>query len=152
MSDLNRALECRSDAESFGHLLRAAEGGCVRAQALVGIAYHIGRGVESDFERAAGWYRKAAGRGDSYAMANLGVLSVLGQGSAADDVEAYTWLQSAAGLGHAGFRPVLSLLERRIVGGCAGDASGVLASVSPLTPTLRRCTRPKCDPSRCDAS
>jgi len=105
MADLNRALACASDAGAFGHLLRAAEAGCLRAQSLVGLAYHTGRGVAVDFERAADWYRKAAGGGDSFAIANLGVMRLLGQGAAADEVDAYTWLQSAVGLGHTGLRP-----------------------------------------------
>ena len=65
MTDLNRALGCANDAEAFRSLLRAAQGGCLRAQSLAGLAYHTGRGVAVDFEQAAGWYRKAAAGGDT---------------------------------------------------------------------------------------
>jgi TPR repeat protein len=153
-ADFNRALRCSNDAEAFASLLRAAEDGCQRAQFLVGLAYHTGRGVAVDCERAGAWYRKAAGSGDSHAIANLGVMSLLGQGAPADDLEAYTWIQSAVGLGHQWLRPVLDLLERRITGACgdAGDSGRILASVSPEAPALGPCTRPGCDPSRCNVA
>lgn len=149
-ANLNRALACANDAEAFDSLLRAATDGCLRAQFLVGLAYQTGRGVGVDYERAAAWYRQAAGGGDSYAIANLGVMSLLGQGHSADDLDAYTWIQSAVGLGHQWLRPALDLLERRITGAIpAGDSYAVMASVSPETPLFRPCTRPGCDPSRC---
>jgi TPR repeat protein len=150
MADLNRALASASDADAFGSLLRAAQAGCLRAQTLVGWAYQTGRGVAVDFERAADWYRKAACGGDSYAIANLGVMSLLGQGAAADDLEAYTWLQSAVGLGHADLRPVLDRLERRVTG-ASTDGGPFAPLVLPQTPSVRPCTKPVCDPSRCDA-
>jgi TPR repeat protein len=156
-ADFNRALDCSNDADAFDSLLRAAEAGCLRAQFLVGLAYHTGRGVALDCERAGTWYRKAAGSGDSHAIANLGVMSLLGQGAPADDLDAYTWVQSAVGLGHEWLRPVLDLLERRVTGGdgyddAASDSRRILASVSPETPTLRPCTQPGCDPSRCNVA
>jgi TPR repeat protein len=152
-ADFNRALDCSNDADAFDSLLGAAEAGCLRAQFLVGLAYHTGRGVALDCERAGTWYRKAAGSGDSHAMANLGVMSLLGQGAPADDLDAYTWVQSAVGLGHAWLRPVLDLLERRVTGGGdAGDSDRILASVSPETPALGPCTQPGCDPSRCNVA
>ena len=151
--DFNRALQCSNDADAFDSLLRAAEAGCLRAQFLVGLAYHIGRGVALDYERAGTWYRKAAGSGDSHAIANLGVMSLLGQGAPADDLDAYTWVQSAVGLGHRWLRPVLDLLDRRVSGGGdAGDSERILASVSPEIPALRPCTQPGCDPSRCNVA
>jgi len=151
MSDLNRALACASEVEAFSGLLRAARGGCLRAQTLVGVAYHTGRGVAVDYERAANWYRKAAAGGDSYAIANLGMMSFLGQGMAADDLDAYVWLQSAVGLGHKGLRPVLAMLERRIAGQGSGDRDAARALSAPQIPAVRPCARPACDPSRCDA-
>ena len=152
-ADFNRALRCASDADAFACLRLAADHGCVRAQFLVGLAYHIGRGVPVDYERAAEWYLKAAGSADAHALANLGVMSLLGQGAPADDIDAYTWLQSAVGLGHTQFRPALELLERRINGRtpAAGSAS-IVASVSPETPAFRPCTLPGCSPSRCQAA
>jgi TPR repeat protein len=153
MADFNRALGCSNQADAFDNLLRAAESGCLRAQSLVGLAYHTGRGVAMNFGRAAAWYRRAAGGGDSYAIANLGVMSLLGQGAVADELDAYMWLQSAVGLGHKRLRPVLDLLERRITGdygNSTGNPDRILTTVSPLTPAARACTMPVCDPSRCD--
>lgn len=149
-ADFNRALRCTNDVESFNGFLRAANSGCVRAQFLVGLAYHTGHGVALDHEKAAAWYREAAGNGDGHAIANLGVMSLLGQGMPADDVEAYTWVQSAVGLGHVWLRPALEMLERCIGGNAdAGQRSFLLKTLSPESPILGPCTKPDCDPSRC---
>ena len=146
-ANLNRGLR----NQDIGSLLLAAEAGCLRAQFLVGLAYHTGRGVEVDYERAAAWYHKAAGSGDRHAIANLGVMSVLGQGAPADDAEAYAWVQSAVGLGHEWLRPVLQFLEQRLTGSDrAGEGDCILSSISPETPEFRPCTQPVCDHSRCD--
>jgi hypothetical protein len=150
MTDLNRALACPNEADAFANLLRAAEAGCLRAQSLVGLAYHTGRGVPLDFGCAAVWYRKAAAASDSYAMANLGVMSFLGQGTAADDLDAYTWLQSAVGLGQKRLRPVIDLLERRLTGNFRECDSRIVSWLSPQTPEVRPCTKAACDPCRCD--
>ncbi|MGA2118240.1 MAG: tetratricopeptide repeat protein [Bryobacteraceae bacterium] len=151
-ADYNRALVCSNDADAFASLLRAAEAGCLRAQFLVGLAYHTGHGVAPDYQRAAAWYRKAAGGGDSHAIANLGVMSLLGQGTPADDLDAYAWIQSAVGLGHRWLRPVLEQLERRVNGLESHDRGRILASISPETPPLGPCTQPGCDPSRCEVA
>jgi TPR repeat protein len=149
-ADFNRALRCSDQAEAFGHLLRAAENGCLRAQFLVGLAYHTGRGVAVDFARARDWYGRAAGGGDGNAITNLGVMSLLGQGSPADDLEAYTWIQSAVGLGHQWLRPALEMLERRIrERGGDGEAAGAMGPVAPEVPVFGPCSQPGCDPSRC---
>jgi hypothetical protein len=150
MTDLNRALGCANDADAFRSLLRAAQGGCLRAQSLAGLAYHTGRGVAMDFEQAAGWYRMAAAGGDSCAMANLGVMSFLGQGTVADDVDADTWLRSAVGLGHKRFLPVMDLLERRLTGNFCEHDSRIACLVSPQTPEVRSCPRTVCDSCLCD--
>ncbi|MDE3164935.1 MAG: sel1 repeat family protein [Acidobacteriota bacterium] len=146
-ADFNRALRCAAPAESFPHLLRAAENGCLRAQFLVGLAYHTGRGVPTDFSRARAWYARAAGSGDGNAITNLGVMTLLGQGSPADDIEAYTWLQSAVGLGHTWLRPALEMLEHRIQG--RPDAAPPI-SLAPESPVFGPCSQPGCDPSRCN--
>jgi len=150
MIDLNRALGCPNDADAFRDLLCAAHAGCLRAQFLVGLAYHTGRGVTLDFEQAAGWYRKAAGGGDGYAMANLGVMSLLGQGALPDDVDAYTWLQSAVGLGHTRLRPVIDLLEQRLTGHSPECDGRIATLISPQIPAVRPCPLAACDPCRCE--
>jgi TPR repeat protein len=154
-ADFNRALRCVNDADAFAVLLRAAETGCVRAQFLVGLAYHTGRGVELDYDRAASWYRRAACCADPDAIANLGLMAAAGQGAPADEIDAFTWLESAVALGHGELRPALEVLERRISGGgaiAAADAARILASVAPTMPKLRPCTLPKCSPTRCSAA
>jgi TPR repeat protein len=149
-ADYNHALRCTDAGDAFNGLLLAAESGCIRAQFLVGLAYHTGRGVTADFARAAHWYSRAAGSGDAHAIANMGVMSVLGQGAPADDLDAYAWLQSAVGLGHEWLRPALEVLERRITGaGEPADTERILAAMTPESPALGPCTQPGCDPSRC---
>jgi TPR repeat protein len=149
-ADFNRALRCGSDIDAFAYTLRAAEEGCVRAQFLAGLAYHIGRGTGVDYERAAHWYRQAACAADSHAIANLGIMGLLHQGQT-DDRDTYAWLQSAVGLGHAWLRPALDFLERRLADPAAIAGRG-LPPISPETPVLRPCSLPGCDPSRCEAS
>ena len=151
-ADFNRALDCPNAGEAFDSLLRAAEGGCLRAQFLVGLAYQTGHGVAVDYPRAAAWYREAAGSGDSYAMANLGVMSLLGQGAPADDLDAYAWVQSAVGLGHRWLCPALEALERRVAGIADCSARRVLADLAPHAPDLRPCVRPVCDHSLCNVA
>jgi TPR repeat protein len=150
-ADFNRGLRCTDDAEAFRNWMAAAEGGCIRAQFLVGLAFHLGRGVPVDFARAAAWYRKAAGSAEEHAIANLGVMGALGQDASADETDAYTWLQSAVGLGHEWLRPVLAVLEGRITKtGEPVDAERVLRTITPEIPDMTPCTQPGCDPSRCD--
>jgi TPR repeat protein len=152
-ADFNRALRNPDDAESFRSLLTAAEDGCLRAQFLVGLAYHLGRGIAVDYAQAALWYGRAAAGGDSAAMSNLGVMRLLGQGERADEMEAYTWIQSAVGMGHDWLRPTLELLEQRITRpGDAVDAARILSTIAPEIPNLGPCTRPECDLSRCNVS
>ena len=143
MSDYNHALACANEAEAFSSLLSAAQAGCLRAQTLVGLAYHTGRGVTVDLSCAAAWYRKAAAGGDSCALANLGVLSL------DNEIDAYTWLQSAAGLGHAQLRPAVDLLEKRIIGAIGAET---VPSLTPQAPASRPYSRPVCDHSLCDAA
>jgi TPR repeat protein len=151
-ADFNRALHCGCDADAFAYLLKAAEEGCVRSQFLVGLAYHIGRGAAVDYERAGVWYRRAACSADSHAIANLGIMRLLAQDGPADDIEAYTWLQSAVGLGHDWLRPAVEFLEDRISGrGNCPDGQSVFAGIAPAEPSLRTCTLPGCDRSRCKA-
>lgn len=148
-ADFNCALKCSNEAEAFGYLQKAAEAGCFRAQFLLGLAYHTGRGVTADYRRAEKWYCEAAAGGDSHAMANLGVINLSGQRATADDLDAYAWILSAVGLGREWLRPILAVLEQRISG--VGDPAGdrTLASVAPENPFFRACSLPTCDPCRC---
>ena len=58
--------------------------------------YFAGRGVPQDLKRAAFWYEKAAGSGDSYAQDQIGYLYEAGIGVARDPVRAFHWYQLAA--------------------------------------------------------
>jgi len=148
--DFNHALNCANERDAFDSLMRAAESGCVRAQFLVGLAYHVGRGAPVDYGLARTWYRRAAGSGDGYAIANLGVMSLLGQGEPSGELEAYTWVRSAVGLGHVWLRPALDWLENWITG-AVGTESCLVDGLLPEIPVLRTCTAAQCDPSCCNA-
>lgn len=149
-AEFNRALHTPDPVEAFDGLVRAAEGGCLRAQFLVALAYHTGRGVDRNYALAAQWYRCAAGAGDANSMTNLGVMSLLGQGAPPDDIDAYTWVQSAVGLGHDWLRPALEMLEHSIRGTAeTGERARVLAGMAPEEPHFSSCTQSGCDPSRC---
>ena len=50
---------------------KAAELGNADAQAALGFAYELGRGVTQDSAKAAEWFRKAAEQGDSMAIVML---------------------------------------------------------------------------------
>ncbi|ODS31478.1 MAG: hypothetical protein SCARUB_03409 [Candidatus Scalindua rubra] len=50
---------------------KAAEQGHARAQAILGIMYSQGQGVEQDFKEAVRWYQKAAEQGIDYAKEAL---------------------------------------------------------------------------------
>ena len=56
----------------------------VDALHLLGGCYEFGWGVERDFEKAAGLYRRAADEGMAWAMRDLAVLCALGRGTVAD--------------------------------------------------------------------
>jgi hypothetical protein len=51
---------------------KAAEGGHVEAQRILGDFYAEGRATTGDFKAAVYWYRRAAGQNDTIAMIRLG--------------------------------------------------------------------------------
>ncbi len=73
-----------------------AERGDARAQATLGVMYHLGRGVPQNHAEAAKWSRKAAEQGYAGAQFNLGNMYLFGEGVPQDYVQAYTWYTLAA--------------------------------------------------------
>ena len=62
--------------------------------------YEIGRGVEQDYNKAAGWYSKAADQGNAIAQHNLGLMYEKGIGVKKDVDKAAEWYRKAAGQGN----------------------------------------------------
>ncbi len=74
-----------------------AEGEDAKAQYLRGVAYETGDGVERDYEAAASWYRKAAGKGLVDARLMMGECYYYGIGVRQDLREASRWYREAEG-------------------------------------------------------
>jgi hypothetical protein len=79
-----------------------AEGGNIRAQALLGFSYTNGLGVPQDYVEAAKWYQRAADSGDDIAQYHIGIMHRNGQGVPRDLVRAYMWFDLAVMRGHRG--------------------------------------------------
>ena len=76
---------------------RAARKGYIPAQHALGDLYAGGRGVRQDYQRAAQWYKLAAGLGrNSAAQFALGELYYYGRGVGQDFGEAIRWYRRAA--------------------------------------------------------
>jgi TPR repeat protein/predicted Ser/Thr protein kinase len=67
-----------------------------RLLARIGWIYENGRGVDTNKEEAARWYRQAADLGDRAAQSSLGKMSYFGQGVKRDSREAFRWFRQAA--------------------------------------------------------
>ena len=79
-----------------GHFLCAAEPdddepGDEYAQATLGFMYHVGEGVEQDFEEAVRLYEMAAEQGFGHAQYNLAVMYVRGKRWVEQDYSEATW-------------------------------------------------------------
>lgn len=77
-------------------IVRSAEQGNARAQAVLGFMYEFGRRVPQDYILAAKWYVRAAEQGEPHGQHFLGLLYDKGQGVPEDSVESYKWLNLAA--------------------------------------------------------
>ena len=73
-----------------------AEHGNVKAQALLGIMYHDGKGLPQNYAEAMKWYRRAADQGDADAESLVALMYRDGKGVPQDYVRAYMWLALAA--------------------------------------------------------
>ena len=73
--------------------------------------YYTGQGVPQDFEKAAEWFRKAAGGGSPDGQYCLGKLYYYGQGVPQDFGEASKWLTEAGLAGKGGAQYLLAVLS-----------------------------------------
>ncbi|WP_185964389.1 tetratricopeptide repeat protein [Aliikangiella marina] len=85
---------------AFNWYLKAAEGGHMRAQTLVGESYLHATGVTQDFEQAFQWLNKAARNGDPNAEFNIGYMYFAGKGRNKDISAALSWYRKAATKDH----------------------------------------------------
>lgn len=79
----------------------------------------LGRGP--DFERAVGWYRRAAERGHPESQYDLGFMVLLGEGVSKSPSEALRWLEMAAEAGYCEAMRLLVDLYRAGISGVAQD-------------------------------
>ena len=71
------------------------------AQFWIGWMYDKGKGVETNYVKAAVWYRKAAEQGEGRAQNNLGYAYMEGLGVETNYVKAVEWYRKAAEQGNA---------------------------------------------------
>jgi TPR repeat protein len=81
--------------ESIKWLKKSAEGGCAKAQDIIGFYYQIGAIVPKDYNEAIRWYTKAAEH-DLGAQYYLGVMYYYGSNFPQDYKEALKWFTKAA--------------------------------------------------------
>ncbi len=100
---LGLSLAGKDDAKSAEWLGKAAEGGLAKAQCVLGILYHDGKGIAKDENLALKWLERAAEAGNTTAQCKLGEdhywdvtdsLAPLWFGKAADhgDARGISWL------------------------------------------------------------
>jgi TPR repeat protein len=110
--------------EGLAWLRKAADQGNMEAQALLGLAYFRGRGVDKDAQVAAKWLRPAAEKGYPRAEGLLGHVLISAE-AVRNAEEGARWVKKAAGDGDAYAQ---SLLGDFLVSGTAGfeknDAEG----------------------------
>ncbi len=97
---------------AFWEWLLLAQRGDPAAEFRLASAYYFGEGVPGDYERAAGWYRRAAEHGHAGARFNLGLMYDLGRGLPQDRARAAFWYRLAAEQGHPHAQHNLAVLER----------------------------------------
>jgi len=96
--DADKAKQLYSRALPGLHKL--SEGGDPNAQWLLGVCYHVGRGVEKDQDKAVEWTRKSAEQGNSSAQKNLGYCYWDGEGVEKNPAEAAKWYLKSAEQGN----------------------------------------------------
>ena len=85
----------------MARLRKEAAGGDTKAQATLGLCFHLGLSVKRDPAKALEWYRKAAAAGHPGAQNNLGSLYDEGLGVPRDPAKALELYLSAAKTGFA---------------------------------------------------
>lgn len=81
------------------HLWPSAASKDPQAPYLLGLMWHLGKGVDRDYKRAKEFYEAAAALGYAPAMFRVGTLYANGRGVAVDFVTANSWYRRAADLG-----------------------------------------------------
>lgn len=90
--------------------LAAAEKGDAESQAVAGILYDEGLGLQQDAEKAVKWYRLAAEQGEPMAQYNLAYSYEFGEGVEQDREQAREWYAKAAAQGDENARKALKEL------------------------------------------
>lgn len=92
-------------------LLSSANAGDVAAEIRVGEIYAAGKSIGRDLSQAAGWYRKAAEKGDLSGQLHLAALyRDGGKGFPRDMEQAAVWYRKAAEQGDTGAQGILGVL------------------------------------------
>jgi len=95
---------------AFDVALKAAAEDDADAAALIGRLYEEARGVQQDFEKAAGWYAVAADLGNAGAKTRLALMMLEGRGLPKDADKAADTFQEAAEAGDPDAAHSLSLM------------------------------------------
>jgi TPR repeat protein len=117
--DEREAVKWFAKAIKLGHeparqwLDKAAEGGDVSVQYLLGQLYLGREGGEKDEAQAAAWFKKAAERGYAPAQNMLGAMYGNGLGMAKDEAQARAWFEKAAAQGNLDGKYGLRQMELR---------------------------------------
>lgn len=99
-------------AEAFAAWHALAARGEIRAQVAIAGMYRFGEGRDTDFARAALWYRRAARAGNPIAQLNYAEMLENGHGVARDIESATRWYGRAAAQGNAWAAEQLDRLNR----------------------------------------
>ena len=87
-----------------------AEQGNARAQTMLGVMYHNGKGVPQNYKTAVKWYTLAADQGIANAQNNLGGMYDNGRGVPQDYKTAVKWYSLSAEQGYANAQNNLGLM------------------------------------------
>ena len=107
--------------DPFAQLEQKANSGDVDAQADLGKAYALGKGVEKDYVVARGWLLKAGAKGRADAQVILGYIYRDGLGIDKDLVQAVKWFRAAAEQGLATAQTNLAMLYKNGQGVAQND-------------------------------
>ena len=86
--------------EKFKKILKDAESGDVKAQAIVGKCYYGGDGVNKDYEKCFFWSLKAEEQECDVVQYNLANCYYYGRGKIEDKEKAIYWLKKSAEQGY----------------------------------------------------
>lgn len=100
----------QSDASIFEHYAQAAKQGDARAQLMLGLMYHEGRGVKRNDVRAVYVLQQAASQGNGQAQLSLALMLYAGNGVKKNEAQAKNWFTRAAQKGIADAQYSLGLI------------------------------------------